>query len=84
MGRLGSVCKGRYRSIERRGRALRSIFRTHLTPVAASALTLVMVLAAGEHLTNGEAPMVVSNLVLGGLAAFIAWGRFTKAPIAPR
>jgi hypothetical protein len=52
--------------------------------VAASALTLVMVLAAGEHLTNGEAPMVVSNLVLGGLAAFIAWGRFTKAPIAPR
>jgi uncharacterized membrane protein YphA (DoxX/SURF4 family) len=55
-----------------------------LTPVAASALTLVMVLAAGEHLTNGEAPMVVSNLVLGGLAAFIAWGRFTKAPIAPR
>jgi uncharacterized membrane protein YphA (DoxX/SURF4 family) len=55
-----------------------------LTPVAASALTLVMVLAGGEHLMNGEAPMVVPNLVLGGLAAFIAWGRFTKAPILPR
>jgi uncharacterized membrane protein YphA (DoxX/SURF4 family) len=55
-----------------------------LTPVAASALTLVMVLAMGEHLANGEASMLAPNIVLGGLLAFVAWGRFTKAPIAPR
>lgn len=54
-----------------------------LTGVAAAALTLVMVLAAGEHLMAGEY-MIVPNVVLGGLAAFVAWGRLKKAPIAPR
>lgn len=55
-----------------------------LTPLAGAALALVMVLAAGHHLTNGEAGFVVPNLVLGGLAAFVAWGRFKAAPIAAR
>jgi hypothetical protein len=27
---------------------------------------------------------VVFNLVFGAVAAFIAWGRWKKAPIAPR
>jgi len=26
----------------------------------------------------------VANLILAGLAAFVAWGRFKKAPISPR
>jgi hypothetical protein len=28
--------------------------------------------------------MLPVNLVLGGLAAFVAWGRAKKAPIRPR
>jgi hypothetical protein len=55
-----------------------------LTPVAASALALVMVLAAGTHFSYGEFPVIGVNVVLGGLAAFVAWGRFRRAPIAPR
>lgn len=55
-----------------------------LTPLAAALLALVMLLAAGTHLTHGEAPMVVANAVLGGLAAFVAWGRLRRAPVHPR
>jgi len=55
-----------------------------LTPVAASALTLVMLLAAGTHASYGEFPLLGVNAVLGGLSAFVAWGRFRRAPIAPR
>ena len=55
-----------------------------ISGVAAVGLATVMVLAAGEHLTNGEAPFVVLNAFLGGLAAFVAWGRLVAAPIAPK
>lgn len=55
-----------------------------LTPIAAAALTVVMVLAAGLHVMRGELGVLPVNVVLGGLAAFVAWGRFTKAPIAAR
>lgn len=55
-----------------------------LTGIAAAGLTLVMILAAGFHLSRGEAQFVPVNVVLGGLAAFVAWGRLLKAPIAPR
>lgn len=55
-----------------------------LTPLAATGLLTVMGLAALTHLSRGEYPMIIANLVLGGMAAFVAWGRLTKAPIAPR
>jgi putative oxidoreductase len=55
-----------------------------LTPIAASALVLVMALAAGHHLMHGEATMIAPNIILGALAAFVAWGRFKAAPIVPR
>lgn len=55
-----------------------------LTPLAAALLAVVMVLAAGAHLSHGEAPMVLPNIVLGGLSAFVAWGRLRRAPILPR
>jgi putative oxidoreductase len=55
-----------------------------LTPIAAALLTLVMVLAVGDHLSRGETGMLMPSIVLGALAAFIAWGRFKAAPIAPR
>ncbi len=54
------------------------------TPVAASALLLVMVMAAIFHLTRGEFSGVGFNILLGTFAAFIAWGRFSKAPVAQR
>ena len=47
-----------------------------LTPIAAAALVLVMVLAAVHHLRHGEAPLIGVNVVLGAAAAFVAWGRF--------
>ncbi len=55
-----------------------------LTPLAAAGLVLTMVAAAGLHIAIGEAAMIAPNIVLGGLCAFIAWGRHSKAPIAPK
>jgi hypothetical protein len=36
------------------------------------------------HLSRGEAQAPPISLPLGGLAAFVAWGRTKKAPIPPR
>jgi uncharacterized membrane protein YphA (DoxX/SURF4 family) len=55
-----------------------------LTPLAAAGLVVIMALAIPFHISRGEAPFTLVNAVLGGLAAFVAWGRFKKAPIAPR
>ena len=55
-----------------------------LTPLAAAGLVTIMVLAMGFHLSRGEVGALPINLVLGALAAFIAWGRWKKAPIQPR
>lgn len=55
-----------------------------LTALAGAALALVMVLGAGTHLAFDEARLVPVNVVLGGLAVFVAWGRFSRSPIAPR
>ena len=55
-----------------------------LTPIAAAALALDMVLATLFHLARGEAMMAPITLLLVALLAFVAWGRTTRAPIAPR
>lgn len=55
-----------------------------LTPLAAALLALVMVLAAIMHGSHAEWPAVPPNVVLGALAAFVAWGRWSKAPILPK
>lgn len=55
-----------------------------LTPLASAGLVVVMVLAIPVHLDRGEFGGAVFNLFLGGLAAFVAWGRTRKAPILPR
>ncbi len=52
-----------------------------LTPVAAAALALVMLLAAGFHVQRREMPNIVTNLVLLAVAAFVAYGRFVVAPL---
>jgi len=55
-----------------------------LTPLAALGLTLVMTLAAGFHIARGEYNFFLPlNLVLGGGAAFIAYGRWFVRPISP-
>jgi len=55
-----------------------------LTSLAAIGLTLIMILAAIFHIVRGEYSFFVPmNLVLGGVAAFIAYGRLVARPIAP-
>lgn len=61
-----------------------SRIRPVLTPLAAVGLLTVMILAAGFHITRGEISSVPINAALGALAAFVAWGRLKKAPVAPR
>ena len=48
-----------------------------LTPIAAAALAFVMVLAAIYHAYKGEYKAIAINFVLGGLAAAVAYFRFT-------
>lgn len=55
-----------------------------LTPIAAALLATVMVLASATHALYGEWGMIGANAVLGGLAAFVAWGRSGPAAITAR
>ncbi len=55
-----------------------------LTALAGAGLVTVMLLASAFHLSRGEAGALPVNFVLGGLAAFVAWGRWKRAPISPR
>jgi len=52
-----------------------------LTPLAAAGLTIIMVLAAIFHFRRGENSAIIVNLVLGALAAFVAYGRFVLVPM---
>ena len=54
------------------------------TPLAGVGLAVIQVLAMGVHLMRGEFGVLPVNLVLLALALFVAWGRWRKAPIAPR
>jgi putative oxidoreductase len=58
--------------------------RPRLTPLAAAGLAAIMVFAVFFHSGRGELEALPINLFLGGLAAFVAWGRYRKAPIAPK
>ncbi|HYH52174.1 MAG TPA: DoxX family protein [Acidimicrobiia bacterium] len=51
-----------------------------LVPVAAVGLVVLMLGAAVTHLRRKESQMVVVNVVLIALAAFVAWGRFDAQP----
>ena len=55
-----------------------------LTPIAAVGLALVMLFAVVFHISRGETPMIGMNFILIAIAAYIAWGRFKKAPITPK
>jgi uncharacterized membrane protein YphA (DoxX/SURF4 family) len=47
------------------------------TPLAAVGLILLMLGAMKTHLRRGEPVMIMVNMVILILAAFVAWGRFT-------
>jgi flagellar biosynthesis component FlhA len=48
-----------------------------LVPLAATGLAIVMVFAAAVHVRRGDGlAAAVPAIVLGLLAAFVAWGRF--------
>ena len=47
-----------------------------LTPVAAVGLALTMIGAAVTHVRRGEYSNIIVNLVIFGLAVFVAYGRF--------
>jgi uncharacterized membrane protein len=53
-----------------------------LTPLAATGLALIMLLAAGFHATRREWSGIATNSVLLVLAAFVAYGRFFVLPLA--
>ena len=52
-----------------------------LTPWAAISLALVMFLALIFHLYLGDYNATAINLIFGGLALFIYWGRTKKLPL---
>jgi hypothetical protein len=58
--------------------------RPALTPLAAVGIVLVMLLAALFHFPRGEYLNIVMNLVVGALAAFVAYGRSRLAPVRGR
>jgi len=47
-----------------------------LTPLAAVGLAVIQVGAVVVHMRRKETPMLIANLVLIALLAFVAWGRF--------
>lgn len=49
-----------------------------LTPLAAVGLVLIMIGAVIVHIPRKEYPNIVFNLVLLGLAAFVAYGRYIQ------
>jgi uncharacterized membrane protein YphA (DoxX/SURF4 family) len=51
-----------------------------LVPVAALGLVVIMLGAAYTHARRKEYPMILSNLLLLVLAAFVAWGRLSGVP----
>ncbi len=55
-----------------------------LTPIAATGLVVVMTGATIIDLALGHYSLAVQTVVLGVLAAFVAWARFGPAAIAPR
>lgn len=58
--------------------------KPRLTVLAAALLAVTMLFAAAFHLVRGENHAIVMPLMIGLLATFVAWGRSSKAPIAPR
>ena len=55
--------------------------KPQLTAWAAIGIAVIMLLATFFHISRGENDAIGMNIIMALLAAFIAWGRFKKAPI---
>ncbi len=55
--------------------------QTRLTPLAALGLVLVMLGAAAWHFPRNEFQNIAMNLVLAGVAGFLAYGRWKLSPL---
>lgn len=55
-----------------------------LTPLAAVGLVVTMIGATITNVVVGTYPLAVQTVVLGLLAAFVAWARLTRQPVQPR
>lgn len=55
--------------------------RVNLTPLAAAGLVIIMVGATGLTLAGGDVALAVIPLVVGLLAAFVAYGRWRLQPL---
>ncbi|MQA84523.1 MAG: DoxX family membrane protein [Streptosporangiales bacterium] len=55
-----------------------------LTPLAAAGLVVTMIGATITNLIIGAYPLAVQTVVLGLLAAFVAWARLTRQSVQPR
>lgn len=55
-----------------------------LAVLAALGAVGLMLGAVVFHVSRGEASSTPFNFVMAGLAGFVAWGRWRRAPIAPR
>lgn len=58
--------------------------RPGLTPLAAVGLVIIMVGAVGITLMGGDLALAVIPLLVGLLAAFVAYGRWRLAPLGER
>jgi DoxX-like protein len=58
--------------------------KPRLTVLAALGCAALMTGAIVFHVSRGEAANTPFNLLLVALALFVAWGRHSKLPIAPR
>jgi len=68
------------------GLVMPTLFRIKpiLTAWAAASLATVMLIATLFHMTTGYANMIGINLILGGVALFVAWKRFTCKLFTPK
>ncbi len=55
--------------------------QTRLTPLAALGLMLVMVGAMMWHLSRNEFQSIFMNVILAGIAGFVAYGRWKQSPL---
>jgi uncharacterized membrane protein YphA (DoxX/SURF4 family) len=58
--------------------------RPGLTPLAAAGLAIIMIGGTVVTLATGEVAMALIPLAVGGLAAFVAYGRWRLAPLGER
>ncbi len=55
-----------------------------LTSIAALGLAIVMLIATALNISIGESKAIMPTILISGIALFVAWGRYKKAPISAK